>query len=131
MTSKLGKVLGLLLLVSMVLAACTPAATQAPVPTEPPAPVVVPATEVPPTEVPATAAPVAPAFCMDAKSGDQVSVMYQWSGAEEEKFNTIIKPFVDGCGVKVVANPPVMLQSWTHVSKAPRRMSYSGPPPHL
>ena len=103
MTSKLGKVLGLLLLVSMVLAACTPAATQAPVPTEPPAPVVVPATEVPPTEVPATAAPVAPAFCMDAKSGDQVSVMYQWSGAEEEKFNTIIKPFVDGCGVKVVA----------------------------
>ena len=106
MTSKLAKVLGLLLLVSMVLTACAPAATQAPAATEPPAPVVVPATEVPPTEVPATAAtaaPVVPAFCMDAKSGDQVSVMYQWSGAEEEKFNTIIKPFVDGCGVKVVA----------------------------
>lgn len=103
MTSKLVKVLGLLLLVSMVLAACAPAATQAPVPTEPPAPTAVPATEVPPTEVPATAAPEVPAFCMDAKSGDQVSVMYQWSGAEEEKFNTIIKPFVDGCGVKVVA----------------------------
>lgn len=104
MSSKLAKVLGLLLLVSMVLTACAPAATQAPAPTEPPAPA---ATQPPaPTEPPApvaTEVPAAPAMCGEAKSGDQVTVMYQWSGAEEEKFNTIIKPFVDACGVKVVA----------------------------
>lgn len=103
MSSKLGKVLGLFLLVALVLTACAPAATQAPAPTEPPAPPAVPPTEVPPTAVPPTVAPAAPAMCMDAKAGDTVSVMYQWSGAEEEKFNTIIKPFVDACGVKVVA----------------------------
>jgi alpha-glucoside transport system substrate-binding protein len=41
--------------------------------------------------------------CMGAASGDQLSVMYQWSGAEEEKINAIFKPFIDACGVKIVA----------------------------
>jgi len=40
---------------------------------------------------------------MGAQSGDQLTVVYQWSGAEEENFNTIIKPFVDACGVQVTA----------------------------
>lgn len=41
--------------------------------------------------------------CMGAASGDQVSVLYQWSGAEEEKFNTVVKPLVDACGIEIVA----------------------------
>jgi alpha-glucoside transport system substrate-binding protein len=41
--------------------------------------------------------------CMGAASGDEVSVIYQWSGAEEEKFNAVVKPLVDACGIKVVA----------------------------
>jgi alpha-glucoside transport system substrate-binding protein len=41
--------------------------------------------------------------CMGAAAGDTVSVMYQWSGAEEEKINAILKPFVDACGVDIVA----------------------------
>jgi alpha-glucoside transport system substrate-binding protein len=41
---------------------------------------------------------------MGAKSGDQVTVMYQWTGNEETLFNNIIAPFVQACGVKIVAN---------------------------
>jgi alpha-glucoside transport system substrate-binding protein len=41
--------------------------------------------------------------CMGAASGDQVSVLYQWSGTEEEKFNTVVKPLVDACGINIVA----------------------------
>jgi alpha-glucoside transport system substrate-binding protein len=39
--------------------------------------------------------------CMGAKSGDTLTLVYQWSGAEEESFNNVIKPFVDACGVKI------------------------------
>jgi alpha-glucoside transport system substrate-binding protein len=41
--------------------------------------------------------------CMGAASGDQVSVFYIWTGAEEEKFNTVVKPLVDQCGIEIVA----------------------------
>jgi alpha-glucoside transport system substrate-binding protein len=109
MSSKFAKVMSLILVAVFALTACAPAATQAPAApaatempaaTEAPAPTAAPAA----TEAPAaTAAPAAPDYCGGAKAGDQVTVMYQWSGAEEEKFNTILKPFVDGCGVKVVA----------------------------
>lgn len=107
MSRKFASLLGIVLVLSMLLAACAPAApaTEAPVPATEAVvveqPTSVPATEVPPTAEPA--APSAPAFCKDAKAGDQVTVIYQWSGAEEEKFNAIIKPFIDACGVKVVA----------------------------
>jgi len=40
---------------------------------------------------------------MGAAEGDQLTVMYQWSGAEEEKINAIFAPFVDACGVEIVA----------------------------
>ncbi len=107
MKKSLSYIIAVSITVSMLLAACAPAApvaTEVPVvpATEAPAPVVV-ATEAPapvPTEAPA---PVAPAFCGDAKAGDTITLMYQWSGAEEEKFNTIMKPFVDACGVAVTA----------------------------
>jgi alpha-glucoside transport system substrate-binding protein len=59
-----------------------------------------------PTPVPPTPAPTAAGTinCGTAKSGDQVTVMYQWSGNEEALFNNIIAPFVAACGVKIVAN---------------------------
>ena len=41
---------------------------------------------------------------MGAKSGDQISVMSEWSGAEGESLNTILAPFVQACGVKLVTN---------------------------
>jgi alpha-glucoside transport system substrate-binding protein len=38
--------------------------------------------------------------CKGAKSGDTVSVLYQWSGEEETHFSDIIKPLVDACGIQ-------------------------------
>jgi alpha-glucoside transport system substrate-binding protein len=36
---------------------------------------------------------------MGAKSGDKVSMLYQWSGNEEASLNKILKPLVDACGI--------------------------------
>jgi alpha-glucoside transport system substrate-binding protein len=76
------KLLGLLLAASMLFAACAPKATPAPIVTQPPT-----------SEI----------DCMGAQPGDEITVVYQWSGAEEENFNTIIQPFVEACGVQVTA----------------------------
>jgi len=76
--SKFSKPIIALVLIAMLAAACaTPAA---------------------PT---GTTAPTS--ICGDAKSGDKLSVMYQWTGAEEEKINAIFKPFVDQCGIVITA----------------------------
>jgi alpha-glucoside transport system substrate-binding protein len=37
--------------------------------------------------------------CKGAKSGDIVTMFYQWSGEEETHFNNIMKPLVDACGI--------------------------------
>src|SRR3972149_2044952 len=90
MKSKWFSALSLTLIMVLLLTACaqaTPTAVEAP--TSAPAP----------TEAPAGMA----VDCMGASAGDQLSVMYQWSGAEEEKINTIFKPFIDACGVPIVA----------------------------
>jgi alpha-glucoside transport system substrate-binding protein len=50
---------------------------------------------------PVMAAPAAAIDCAGAKSGDTVSMLYQWSGQEEERLNTILKPLVDACGIVV------------------------------
>lgn len=47
----------------------------------------------------ATQAPTGAIDCMGAKSGDEVSMLYQWSGVEETNLNTILKPLVDACGI--------------------------------
>lgn len=48
----------------------------------------------------ATEAPAAGTIdCMGAKSGDKVSMLYQWSGNEEANLNKILKPLVDACGI--------------------------------
>jgi alpha-glucoside transport system substrate-binding protein len=79
----------------MLLAACGPQAT--PAPTEKPAePTKPPAEE--PTEVPEEE-PEAGIDCMGAQEGDEITLLYQWSGVEEENLNEILKPLVDACGI--------------------------------
>ena len=100
--NKIYKTLSVMVVAMMLLTACAPAATTvAPTPTTaaPPAASATPK----PTAATATTAPAA-IDCMGTKPGDQVTVMYQWSGAEEEKFNAIMAPFIQACGVQIVAN---------------------------
>ena len=78
---------------AVLVAACAPAAA----PTATPKPTLVPTKPVAPTQ------PPPPAICMGASAGDEVTMLYQWSGAEEEKLNAVLKPLVDACGIKVVA----------------------------
>ncbi len=114
--------LSMLMIASMLLAACggaatteAPASTQGPAMTEAPATTEAPAmTEAPATteapamtEAPATTeapamteAPAAGAIdCMGAQSGDTISMLYQWSGTEEQQLNDILQPLVDACGI--------------------------------
>ena len=110
---KLPVLVTLLMVVAFVMAACQPAATptQAPAaqPTNTEAPMAEPtATEVPMEEPTATevmeAEPTQEPMgmeidCMGAQPGDTVSMLYQWSGVEEENLNTILQPLVDTCGI--------------------------------
>ena len=89
----------LFILIALLAAACAPAATEAPAEAAP--------TEAPPTEAPPPEETEEPAMpevnCMGAAAGDQLSVISQWTGAEEEKINAIFKPLVDECGIEIVA----------------------------
>lgn len=75
--SKISKILSLFMMLTMLLAACAPAATEAP----------------------ATGAPTGGIDCMGAKSGDEISMLYQWSGVEEAALNQVLQPLVDACGI--------------------------------
>ncbi len=104
MNTRFIRIFGLLSVAAMILAACAPAATATP--TTLPLPTTAPPTSMPPTTAAptagATGTAAAPAIdCKGAASGDTLTVVYQWSGTEEESFNTIIKPFEDACGIKV------------------------------
>ena len=71
---KIWKITAVLMLAAMVLAACaSPAAT----------PVAEPQAD----------------MCMGAASGDEITMLYQWAGQEEERLNQILKPLVDACGL--------------------------------
>ena len=74
---------------AMVMTACQPAAAEEPAVAE----------EVAPEEAPAEEAVVEDDPCMGAQPGDEITLLYQWSGVEEEKLNTILAPFVEQCGV--------------------------------
>ena len=52
------------------------------------------------TEAPMTEAPMAemPEMCMGAHEGDEISMLYQWSGVEEEALNRVLQPLIDTCG---------------------------------
>jgi alpha-glucoside transport system substrate-binding protein len=107
---KLTKTITVFAIMSLLLAACggatpTPAATQPPA-TEAPATEApateAPATEMPATEAPATEAPAAGAIdCMGAQKGDEISMLYQWSGVEEAALNQVLQPLVDACGLVI------------------------------
>ena len=42
-------------------------------------------------------------MCMGAAAGEEVTILYQWSGVEEENFTAAIAPVVEACGITVVA----------------------------
>ena len=108
---KLTKLVTVFALLSLLVTACggatqTPAATQPPPATEAPATEApateMPATEMPATEMPATEAPAAGAIdCMGAQKGDEISMLYQWSGVEEAALNQVLQPLVDACGLVI------------------------------
>ena len=92
-------ILAVLMVFSFVLAACGPAATEEVMPTE---------EEMATEEVMATEEEMATEEvmasdidCMGAQPGDEISMLYQWSGAEEENLNNILRPFVEACGVVI------------------------------
>ncbi|MEX2143400.1 MAG: ABC transporter substrate-binding protein [Anaerolineales bacterium] len=90
---KLFKIFTVLMIASLVLAACAPAATQAPIGA--------PATDEPSDE-PTSEAPDAPTSgidCKGAQSGDTISMMYQWAGEEEARMTAILQTLVDACGL--------------------------------
>lgn len=82
------KLLTLLVLAGLILAACAPKATATPAATE--APIV--------TEAPTTA-PTNGIDCKGAQKGDTVTMLYQWSGAEEASLNQVLQPLVEACGI--------------------------------
>lgn len=104
--SKFSKIFGLLVVVTMLLAACGAQETEAPATQAPTEVMTEEPTEAPteamteaPTEA-ATEAPVAGEIdCAGAQQGDEISMLYQWAGAEEEALNQVLQPLVDACGI--------------------------------
>ncbi|MFN2146989.1 MAG: ABC transporter substrate-binding protein [Anaerolineales bacterium] len=99
--------LGLLLTLVFVLGACAPATatpTAAPAATNTEAAAMPTATEAAPAPTATAASAMVNGIdCTGVTSGDSLSVMYQWTGSEEENFNTIAGPFLDACGVALSA----------------------------
>lgn len=58
-----------------------------------------------PTEEPTEAMeePTAMIDCMGVESGTEITMIYQWTGTEEESINSILDPFVQECGVTITA----------------------------
>ena len=91
---------------ALLLVACGPSATEPPTEamTEEPTEAM---TEEPTeamTEEPTEAMTEEPAGidCMGAQPGDEVTILYQWSGAEEESFSAAVAPVVEACGITIV-----------------------------
>ncbi len=95
---KMSNILVVLLLSAMLLTACGPQATATPAATAAPTEAM-PATVAPAATEAATQVPASTIDCAGAKSGDEISMLYQWSGEEEAKLNQILKPLVDACGI--------------------------------
>lgn len=92
------KILAILTLAVLVLAACGGTqATEAPM--EEPAPTTAPEVEEPGEVVEEPEA--TPEMCMGAQPGDEITMLYQWAGQEEERLNQILKPLVDTCGLVI------------------------------
>jgi alpha-glucoside transport system substrate-binding protein len=104
--SRFSKIFGLLAVVTLLLAACGPQETQAPA-TEAPTEAMTEAPTEAMTEAPTEAMTEAPTQvpvtgeidCKGAQPGDTISMLYQWSGVEEEALNQVLQPLVDACGI--------------------------------
>ncbi|WP_322805906.1 ABC transporter substrate-binding protein [Thermanaerothrix sp.] len=101
MSKRIWKVMVVLVGLALLIAACAPAATPTQAPTQPPAEPTQPPAQ--PTQPPAepTQAPASGIDCMGAKPGDELTMLYQWSGQEEARLNEILKPLVDACGIVI------------------------------
>jgi alpha-glucoside transport system substrate-binding protein len=90
------KILAIFAVAAFLFAACAPATetpTEMPEETEE-------MTEEPTEEM--TEEPAA-IDCMGVEEGAEISMLYQWSGLEEENLNRILQPFVDACGITITA----------------------------
>lgn len=99
MTKRYWQITSLLAVLALLVSACGGAATatQAPQATSAPPATTAPQATTPPQ---ATTAPSGGEIdCKGAQSGDTVSMLYQWSGVEEESLNQILQPLVDACGI--------------------------------
>ncbi len=59
---------------------------------------------------------------MGASTGDSLTMLYPWSGSQEEKFNQILKPLVDACGIvlqPVSAGDPAQLDTLVQAGTPP------------
>jgi len=93
---KYWKITALMTILVLIAAACaTPAATPTMEPTGAVVPTTPPAATAVPTDVPVES----PEMCMGAVAGDEVTLLYQWAGQEEERFNQIVQPLADTCGI--------------------------------
>ncbi len=90
-----------LAIVAMLVAGCAPGA--AATATSAPQPTAVPATQAPQATATTAATGGGDIDCMGAQPGDTISMLYQWSGTEEERWNQILQPLIDACGI--VAQP--------------------------
>ncbi len=88
----------------------TPTTAPTMAPTETTAPTTAATATTAPTTGPTAAPTLTPAptasgtiDCTGVNSGDSITVMYQWTGTEEQEFNNIMAPFVAACGVKINA----------------------------
>src|SRR5574340_1738229 len=97
---KYWKITAVLMLAVLALAACGGKATEAPTPAATTAPTEAAATTAPTTAP--TEAAASPEMCQGAQPGDEVTLLYQWSGQEEERWNQIVKPLVDACGIVLI-----------------------------
>jgi alpha-glucoside transport system substrate-binding protein len=97
MKSKVFKTFVVIVAASMVLVACAPAPTAAPT--------AMPATVAPTAMAEPTATEAMPVTggidCMGAQPGDTLTIVYEWTGAEEASFQSVLKPFVDACGIQI------------------------------
>jgi len=89
-----------LMVVSLLAAACAGGTTE---PVEPAVEVEEPVEVVEEAEEPVEPVAEGGIDCTGVTPGDTLTVMYQWSGTEEERINAIFAPFVEACGVEIVA----------------------------